>query len=65
MSFVASPWDNHGSFHLIPQLSLRVTVEPSTWEVINTEAKLSLEKKYTDIMLPELQVNSIMREANY
>jgi len=65
MSFVASPWDNQGSFHLIPQLSLRVTVEPSTWEVIETEAKLSLEKKYKDIMLPELQVNLKMPEADY
>jgi hypothetical protein len=58
MSFVASPWDSPHAFQLIPQLSLRVTVEPTIGEVIDTEAELTFERKYADIMLPDRYVYS-------
>ena len=54
MSFIASPWDFAETFNRIPQLVLRVSVDPSSWEAIDLDARLSFGYKFTDIMLPSL-----------
>ena len=54
MSFTASPWDFPDTFHRIPQMTLRVIVDSSTWDVTDINANLIFGCKYTDIMLPSL-----------
>ena len=54
MSFVASPWDFPTTFHRIPQLSLRVAVDPISWEVTDLDARLVFGRKYTDLMIPSM-----------
>jgi len=60
LSFIASPWEFPDRFQKIPNLQLRVTVDPSSWEVTDLEAKLILGNKYVDILLPSLYFHSLV-----
>ena len=52
MNFIASPWDFPDTFDRIPHLSLRVVVDPTSWEVTDMNARLIFGQEYVDIMIP-------------
>lgn len=52
MSFMASPWEFPDTFNRIPRLILRALVDPTSWEVVTVEARLSYGYRYKDILLP-------------